>query len=135
MKIVKSHKNITFFAQGFNETFTIFVLDSGIVFGINKDNKKAVVKNQKNAGKNKSKNSQKLAFQDVQAIRVVISQNGLQAHHEFAQTTITIAIGTSIFWSFDILRATVDKINAVVKLSAIGDIKKAKNQSIQKSCL
>jgi len=77
----------------------------------------------------------KVHFHDVQAISVVISPNGDQAQPALAATTIFIATGTKNFLFLERAIATVDNINAVVRLSAIGDKKKAINQITQKSFL
>jgi hypothetical protein len=132
MNIVNNHKNITLFHHDFIHIDNIFLVEEIFIFGIFKDKKNAVTKNHIKAGGNKLKNSNISALPEVQAIRVVISQNGLHDHQELAHTTIIIANGTKIFASLDNENATADKTKAVVRLSATGDIKKAKNHIIQK---
>jgi hypothetical protein len=99
------------------------------------DKSNAVINHHKNADGNNVTKSINVAFQAVHAIRVVISQNGDQAHPALAATTILIADGTKNFGSLHNEIITVDKIKAVVRLSAIGDRKKAINQIIQNNFL
>ena len=109
---------------------------SGTVFGTTLASKNAVTKYPIIDAGNKNKKSTNVPFPAVQAIRVVISPNGDQAPPAFAATTILIAPGTKkAFFFCSIVINTVDKISAVVKLSAIGDIKNAKNPVIQNNCL
>ena len=68
------------------------------------------------------------------AIKVVISPNGDHAPPALAATTILIAAGTrKALLSFSMVTNTVERIRAVVKLSATGEIKKAKKPVTQNS--
>ena len=87
------------------------------------------------AGK-RNKNSENGAFLSTQTISVVISPKGLHAPPALAATTIFMADGTrkSLFFASMVI-STVESISAVVRLSAIGEIKNAKSPVIQKSFL
>ena len=132
---MNNHKYITFLAHGFIFTFKILFVDSGFHSQTKSEIIQAVTSHQIKAAGKINKNSWNCHFQADHAIRVVISQNGLHDHQAFDATTIFTAIGTSILGFFDKLWATVDNISAVVKLSATGDIKKAKNPKIQNNFL
>jgi len=65
-----------------------------------------------------------------------MSPNGLNAPPAFEATTIlTMAIETKRGLLEPTANTTAPMISAVVRLSAIGEMKNAKNPVIQKSCL
>gem|GEM_PF-3186778 len=66
---------------------------------------------------------------------MVISQKGLHTPHAFAATTILIAEGIRNQRSLEIVNITVANISAVVRLSATGERKNARNHTIQNNCL
>ncbi len=76
---------------------------------------------------NRAKNPQKLTIPFCQTINVVISPNGLNAPPALAATTILIqAIETKRVLVPPTASTTAHINNAVVKLSATGEIKKAR---------
>ena len=81
----------------------------------------------------RSKNSWNLTRSACQTIKVVISPNGLHAPPAFAATTIfTQPTATTCGLSFATATNTAAINRAVVRLSAIGEIKNANTPVIQK---
>ncbi|SFV87582.1 hypothetical protein MNB_SUP05-SYMBIONT-5-1196 [hydrothermal vent metagenome] len=89
-----------------------------------------------NDGTNNTKNSKNSTVPFCHTISVVISPNGLNAPPAFAATTIltkAIEIKRTLLPPTAITTAPI--IRAVVKLSAIGEIKNAKKPVSQNNCL
>ena len=108
----------------------------GVSLGIAKLIIAAGMRKLMSAGMNKAKNPKNSTLPDCQTISVVISPNGLNAPPALAATTILINAKDTNFGLSDPTANTTAPINkAVVKLSATGEIKKAKNPEIQKSFL
>ena len=85
-------------------------------------------------GRNKAKNSKNVAWPLCQTIRVVMSPNGLKAPPALAATTILMQPRATNFGLSEPTANTTAPINsAVVKLSAIGERKKANTPVIQNS--
>jgi len=110
--------------------------NGGFPFGIKRLKKNAVISHPTiDAGK-RYKKSTKVPLPSTHTIKVVISPNGDHAPPAFAATTMLTAAGTTnALFSLSIVINTVERISAVVKLSAIGEIKNAKTPVIQKSFL
>ena len=73
------------------------------------------------AAGNKKRNSVKSPFPSTHTIKVVISPNGDHAPPALAATTMLMAPGTkNALFSLSIVNNTVERISAVVRLSATG---------------
>ena len=87
-------------------------------------------------GINKFRNSPNSRIPFCHTINVVMSPNGLKAPPALAATTMLMqARLTNLGLPLPTARTTAHIINAVVRLSAIGDIKKAKRPVIQNRAL
>ena len=83
-----------------------------------------------------AKKSKKLSIPFCQTIKVVISPKGENAPPALAATTIlTHPIEINLLLSFPTAKRTAHKTNAVVRLSAMGDKKKAITPVITNNCL
>ena len=121
-------------APRFNCTF--YSIDSGWSLGIANDIITAGIKKFTRAGRNNTKKSPKGKIPFCQTINVVISPNELNVPPALAATTILIKLIVTNFGEFTPTASITAPINnAVVKLSAIGEIKKDKIPVIQNSCL
>ena len=101
-----------------------------------RESKNAVTNQPINEAGKSAKKSKNGDLPAAQTISVVISPNGLHAPPAFAATTMFIAPATRKFVLFlSIVKRTVDRISAVVRLSATGLIKNAKIPVSQNSFL
>ncbi len=110
-------------------------IGSGLPVGRANDNNVAVTNQFTTDGTSSAKNSANCTCPFCQTISVVMSPNGLKAPPALAATTILIQARAMKRWSLpptDI--TTVDINNAVARLSATGDIKKAIPPVIQNIC-
>ena len=108
----------------------------GLPLGTTRTSKNAVTSQPINEAGKSAKKSIKGALPAAHAIRVVISPNGLHAPPAFAATTMFIAPATRKFvLVLSIVKRTVERIRAVVRLSATGLMKNAKAPVSQKSLL
>ena len=101
-----------------------------------RESKNAVTNQPINEAGKSAKKSKNGDLPAAQTISVVMSPNGLHAPPAFAATTIFIAPATRKFVLFlSIVKRTVDRISAVVRLSATGLMKNAKIPVSQNSFL
>ena len=120
--------------------FLICVISPEIAFGLPVGIKNCIIKagitKLTTDGKNNAKNSVNSRIPFCQTIKVVMSPNGLNAPPAFAPTTmLTQLMATNLGSSLPTANTTAHIISAVVKLSAIGEIKKAKIPVSQNSAL
>ena len=117
-------------------SWTVSVASSGCVLGTAKCMIAAGTRKLTAEGRNREKNSWNWTIPFCQTIRVVMSPKGLKAPPAFAATTILIQ---ARLINFTLLpptaMTTAHSSRAVVRLSATGEIKKARMPVIQKSCL
>ena len=108
----------------------------GLPAGTTRTSKNAVTSQPMIEAGKSAKKSIKGALPAAHAISVVMSPNGLHAPPAFAATTMFIAPATIKFALFlSIVKSTVERMSAVVRLSATGLIKNAKTPVSQKSLL
>ena len=103
--------------------------------GTKRLSKNAVVNQPKNADGNSARKSTNSPLPAVHTISVVMSPNGLHAPPALAATTTLMPLGTrKALFLLSMVSKTVDKIKAVVRLSATGEMKNASRPVIQNNC-
>src|SRR5699024_9357107 len=130
VRIVSKNKAITMGAPRFMRTASSVLM--GLPLGRKKLIKKAGTKKFTAEGKNKAKNSKNFTFPACHTINVVISPKGLKAPPALAATTMfTQLMAINLPCPSATFMITAHMSNTVVKLSATGEMKKAKIPVIQ----